>query len=159
MYKIESHEHEAKVVTCDRCGKQMSDDEPYDGYTNRTQIRFRAGYASLFGDGNKVEGDLCDECLYELLGSYLRIVEPNAAEAREWGDDPSQRIEDFFDMQARRIYARYQTPYAMAENVALILREWIDTCFDLKLKRTPVVMSEQRAAEASRSPSERGAAD
>ena len=103
MYKIEHHQHEAKVVVCDRCGKQMSDDDPYNGYNNRTQIRFRAGYASLFGDGNKVEGDLCDRCLYELLGPYLRIVEPDVTEAREWGDDPSQRIEDFFDMQARRV--------------------------------------------------------
>lgn len=52
MYKIETHNHEAKVVICDRCDKRMSDDEPYDGYNNRTQIRFRAGYASLFGDGS-----------------------------------------------------------------------------------------------------------
>lgn len=141
MYKIEPHEHQAKVVVCDRCGTRLSDDEPYAGYSNRTQIRFRAGYASLFGDGNKVEGDLCDRCLYELLGRYLRIVEPSEAEAREWGNDPSKPIDQFFDMRARRIYASYQTPYAMAEGVALILREWIDTCFDLKLKRTPVVVA------------------
>lgn len=159
MYKIEHHQHEAKIVVCDRCSKQMSDDDPRDGYTNRTQIRFRAGYCSLFGDGNKIEGDLCDRCLYELLGPYLRIVEPDVTEAREWCDDPSQRIESFFDMQARRVYARYQTPYAMAENVALILREWIDTCFDLKLKRTPVVMPEQPTADASQSQPQHGTTD
>lgn len=139
MYKIETHNHEAKVVICDRCGKRMSDDEPYDGYNNRTQIRFRAGYASLFGDGNKVEGDLCDKCLHDLLGPYLRIVEPTPNESEEYNADATAPIENFFDMQARRLYAPYQTPYAMAENVALILREWIDTCFDLKLKRTPVI--------------------
>lgn len=75
-----------------------------------------------------------------MLGCYLRVVEPTEAEAREWGNDPSKPIEQFFDMQARRIYPGYQTPYALAEDVALILREWIDTCFDLKLERTPVVM-------------------
>lgn len=149
MYTIESHEHQAKVVVCDRCGTRLSDDEPYAGYTNRTQIRFRAGYASLFGDGSKVEGDLCDHCLYELLGRYLRIVEPGEAEAREWGNDPSKPIDLFFDMQARRIYANYQTPYAMAEGLALILREWIDMCFDLKLKRTPVVMPPNLTGEGS----------
>lgn len=159
MYTIESHEHQAKVVVCDRCGTRLSDDEPYAGYTNRTQIRFRAGYASLFGDGNKVEGDLCDRCLFELLGRYLRIVEPSEAEARDWGNDPSKPIDEFFDMQARRIYANYQTPYAMVDGVALILREWIDTCFDLKLKRTPVVLPEQRAAEGSRHQPEHGTAD
>src|SRR5579875_951711 len=60
MYKIETHDRQVKIVVCDRCGKRMSEDEPFDGYNNRTQIRFRAGYASLFGDSNKVEGDLCD---------------------------------------------------------------------------------------------------
>lgn len=139
MYTIESHQHETKVVICDRCGKRMSEDEPYGGYNNRTQIRFRAGYASLFGDGNKIEGDLCDRCLYDLLGPYLRVVAMGASESDAYNADPAKPIEEFFDMQARRMYAPYQTPYAMAENVALILREWIDTCFDLKLKRTPVV--------------------
>lgn len=139
MYKIESHQHEAKVVICDRCGKRMADDEPYNGYNNRTQIRFRAGYASLFGDGNKIEGDLCDQCLHDLLGPYLRVVEPAPNESETYNANPATPIASFFDMQARRLYAPYQTPYAMAENVALILREWIDTCFDLKLKRTPVI--------------------
>lgn len=117
----------------------MREDQPFRGYTNRTQIRFRAGYGSLFGDSNKVEGDLCDACLHELLGPYLRIVEPDTTQARLWGDDPSKPIEEYFDMGARRVYAPYQTPYQMAENVALILREWIDSCFDLKLKRSPVL--------------------
>lgn len=47
-------------------------------------------------------------------------------------------LETFFGMQARRVYAPDQTPYAMAENIALTLREWIDSCFDLKWKRSPV---------------------
>jgi len=139
MYTIESHQHETKVVICDRCGKSMSEDEPYAGYNNRTQIRFRAGYASLFGDGNKVEGDLCDQCLHDMLGPYLRVVEADPSESDAYNADPATPIHEFFDMQARRVYAPYQTPYQMTENVALILREWIDTCFDLKLKRTPVI--------------------
>jgi len=139
MYTIETRERDTKVVTCDRCGKKMADDEPLGGYNNRTQIRFRAGYASLFGDGNKIEGDLCDRCLYELLGPYLRIVEPDPDESRWYNADPGTPIDSFFDMQARRLYAPYQTPLAMAENVVLILREWIDTCFDHKLKRMPVI--------------------
>lgn len=149
MYMIESHAHDVKVVTCDRCGTRMVEDDPIGGYSNRTQIRFRAGYASVFGDGNKVEGDLCDRCLFELLGPYLRIVEPDPSETRKWSEEPGNRLEEFFDAQARRLYAPYQTPYAMAENVALILREWIDTCFDLKLKRSPVVMPPNPAGPGS----------
>ena len=142
MYTIESSPRDVKVVTCDRCGTQLREDQPWDGYNNRTQIRFRAGYASLFGDGNKVEGDLCDRCLYELLGKYLRVVESSPDETRAWGEDHTGKpLESFFDMQARRVYAPYQTPYAMVENIALTLREWIDTCFDLKWKRSPVVLS------------------
>jgi hypothetical protein len=139
MYTIESRSRDVKVVTCDRCGAQMNEDNPASGYGNRTQVRFRAGYASLFGDGNRVEGDFCDQCLHDLLGRYLRIVEPDPKEARAYGDDPSRPIESLFDFQARRVYADYQTPYQMAEGVAMILRDWIDTCFDVKLRRRPVV--------------------
>jgi len=139
MYTIESRSRDVKVMTCDRCGTQMSEDNPASGYGNRTQVRFRAGYASLFGDGNRVEGDFCDQCLYDLLGRYLRIVEPDPKDSRAYGDDPSRPIENLFDFQARRVYADYQTPYQMAEGVAMILRDWIDTCFDLKLPRRPVV--------------------
>ena len=152
MHAIESRHHDVKVVTCDRCGKQMSEDEPRGGYNNRTQIRFRAGYASLFGDGNKVEGDLCDQCLYDVLGRYLRVVEPTPDEAQTYNSDPGTPLQDFFDMQARRVYAPYQTPYQMAENVALVLREWIDTCFDLKLKRTPVIPNTGLAPNAPPNP-------
>lgn len=134
MYTIESRNHDVKVAICDRCGKEMSEDAPYDGYGNRTQIRFRAGYASLFGDGNKVEGDLCDKCLYDVLGRYLRIVEPSPDEAKAYNSDPGTPLESFFEMQARRVYAPYQTPYQMVENVALILREWCMTMPDERTK-------------------------
>ncbi len=138
MYTIENHSKPVKVVTCDRCGKHMAEDAPATGYNNRTQIRFRAGYASLFGDGSKVEGDLCDACLYDLLGRYLRVVEPSPEEAKAFNADTAAPLESFFDMQARRVYAPYQTPYQMVENTLLILRDWIDACFDVQLKRSPV---------------------
>jgi hypothetical protein len=138
MHQIESRQHDVKVIHCDRCGKEMSEDKPWDGYNNRTQIRFRAGYCSLFGDGNKVEGDLCEQCLYDLLGRYMRVVEPSPDEAKAFNDEPGRPLESFFDMQARRPYAPYQTPYQMMENTMMTLREWIDTCFDVKLKRSPV---------------------
>ncbi|HEX7324957.1 MAG TPA: hypothetical protein VF292_06355 [Rhodanobacteraceae bacterium] len=138
MIAFEATPRDVKIVTCDRCGKALREDRPFEGYANRTQIRFRAGYGSLFGDGNKIEGDLCDACLYELLGPYLRVVAPSPAEARAASDDPSSPLEACFDYQARRLYAPYQTPWAIAENVALALREWIDTCFDLKWKRAPL---------------------
>jgi hypothetical protein len=139
MYQIESRQHDVKVVHCDRCGKEMSEDKPWDGYNNRTQIRFRAGYCSLFGDGNKVEGDLCDQCLVDLLGPYLRVVESNPVEAKQYSDLAYKPLDAYFDLQARRIYSPYQCQYQTAEDVACALRDWIDRQFAPGLKRTPVV--------------------
>ena len=38
-----------------------------------TSIGFVAGYASIFGDENRVELDLCESCLHDTLGMWLRI--------------------------------------------------------------------------------------
>lgn len=143
MYKIESHQHDVAVVVCDRCGKRMQDEEFDNAYNNRTQIRFRAGYASLFGDGNKVEGDLCDRCLYELLGPYLRVVESRPEEAKAYNNEPTTPLDAFFDMQGRRVYSPYQTQYQTAEELACALKDWIDKNFDPSLTRTPVISKAQ----------------
>ena len=34
------------------------------------------GYNSLFGDGERWQIDLCQTCMYELFGRYIRIL-PN----------------------------------------------------------------------------------
>ena len=36
-------------------------------------ISFDAGYGSIFGDGNRVEVDLCEACLRDTLGAWLRV--------------------------------------------------------------------------------------
>lgn len=144
MYKIESQQHDVTVIICDRCSRRMTEEAPDNDYNNRTQIRFRAGYASLFGDCNKVEGDLCDRCLYELLGPYLRIVEPSPEEAKAYNNDPHTPLDAFFDLQAKRVYSPYQTQFQTAEEVACAMRDWIDQHFDPKLKRTPVIAKAQK---------------
>jgi len=67
---IEVEEKTLKSITCDSCKKEYND--VYD-----TQeflfINFVGGYGSVFGDGNEVEGDICQYCVKELLGSALRI--------------------------------------------------------------------------------------
>lgn len=42
-------------------------------FHSMTLIGFNAGYDSLFGDGSRVEIDVCEPCLKEMLGSWLRV--------------------------------------------------------------------------------------
>jgi len=67
---------------CDRCGRAM-DSIALDGeWEERVSVSFRCGYFSEFGDGNLVEGDFCQHCVKEILGSWLRVTEDNPIEAK-----------------------------------------------------------------------------
>lgn len=61
-------------IRCDRCGKEVHRSEP--GFELMTSIGFDAGYDSIFGDGNRVEIDLCETCLRATLGTWLRVRAP-----------------------------------------------------------------------------------
>ena len=58
-------------IRCDRCGKAAERGEV--GFVEMTSIGFDAGYDSIFGDGNRVEVDLCEPCLRDTLGAWLRV--------------------------------------------------------------------------------------
>ena len=64
-------------IVCDRCGKEAQRDDSAFGLT--TPIGFLAGYASIFADGNRVEIDLCEPCLRDTLGTWLRITTPDTS--------------------------------------------------------------------------------
>ena len=61
--KIETMQSVSAVnqIKCDRCGK-VTERHELDFHA-MTSIGFSAGYASIFGDGNRVEIDLCEPCL------------------------------------------------------------------------------------------------
>lgn len=61
-------------IRCDRCGKEVHSNE--SGFEQMTSIGFDAGYGSIFGDGNRVEVDLCEPCLRATLGTWLRVRSP-----------------------------------------------------------------------------------
>jgi hypothetical protein len=86
-----------EIVVCDRCSREMVPDGSDCEHQERITIRFRAGYGSVFGDGNLVEADLCQHCLQEVLGKYLRIVE----------DDPCAPDHKLRE-EASRAYQEYQ---------------------------------------------------
>jgi len=71
-YKTEIKEHlSLSSVVCDKCGKTMND--AYE-IQECLSIHEQCGYGSVFGDGNEIELDLCQDCLKELLGDYIRVI-------------------------------------------------------------------------------------
>lgn len=62
---------ELDYITCDRCKKTYDDImeiQEFLCYEND------AGYGSIMGDGNKLRAELCQHCVKEVLGPYIRIV-------------------------------------------------------------------------------------
>lgn len=132
-----SHERSFGYAVCDRCGLVMDEADHKSGYNNLALLRFRAGFASRFGEGSYVEGDFCDACLFELLAPYTRTID----------DSQVPDSLEYFRIQApRRLFLEHQVAGAMAEGVLMTLQEWIDRSFDPTFKRRPAA---SRAAAAS----------
>ena len=69
MVEVESRT--IKSVICDECGQEFTDILDIQEFHF---IQFIGGFASIFGDGNKVESQICQDCLYDLLGGALRVL-------------------------------------------------------------------------------------
>lgn len=82
------------AAVCDRCGREM---QKHDGeWEERISIAFRGGYDSIFGDGNTVELDLCQHCIKEVLGQWIRVTEQASVsidEAMDFVEASNKRIE------------------------------------------------------------------
>lgn len=94
---------EEEIVVCDRCHREMGADSTDFELQERTAIRFRAGYGSVFGDGNLVEADICQHCLKEVFGKYLRITEDHPF-------DPQHKLSD----EASNAYQEHQLQQILA---------------------------------------------
>jgi len=66
-----------RAMTCDRCGTRA--ENPDTEFFEFISIAYKAGYGSIFGDGNRVEIDLCQTCLKATLGRWIRIREDERA--------------------------------------------------------------------------------
>ena len=68
--KLQTHSV-LNTITCDRCGLTAHAD---DGSTEEfLSIDKIGGYFSSFGDGATIQLDLCQSCLNETLGQWIRI--------------------------------------------------------------------------------------
>lgn len=56
---------------CDRCGSEAGRQEAaFQEFASIDQV---AGYGSVFGDGNRIQLELCPTCLKELVGAWIRV--------------------------------------------------------------------------------------
>jgi len=56
-------------MTCDRC--HITEDDVLE-MQEWLKLDILGDYASLLGDGERWELDLCQKCFHELLGQYMR---------------------------------------------------------------------------------------
>ena len=62
-------------TTCDKCG--LTACHSGEGVLDAQEFihwRRTGGYTSVFGDGSVLELDLCQGCIKELLGEYIRVT-------------------------------------------------------------------------------------
>jgi hypothetical protein len=63
-------------IVCDVCKKEYKKGETdIDGEIQEfTHIAFTGGWGSIFGDGSHFSCDICQHCMKEKLGEYIREV-------------------------------------------------------------------------------------
>lgn len=71
MKKVQVEKEYIDYIICDKCGRKL-DPEDFLEFQERLSIRFCGGYGSIFGDLNEMSCDLCQYCVKELLGDYLK---------------------------------------------------------------------------------------
>ncbi len=64
---------EETALVCDRCGREITPEE-HSEWGEALRLRFTGGYGSVFGDGSRVEADLCQHCVKELIGPFCRAL-------------------------------------------------------------------------------------
>ncbi|MEX3932163.1 hypothetical protein AB4Y32_10190 [Paraburkholderia phymatum] len=65
--------YEVSACTCDRCGRRMTPDDADREWHERVSIACHGGFHSIFGDGCAISVDLCQHCVRDTLGEWLRI--------------------------------------------------------------------------------------
>lgn len=62
------------VVICDVCKKEFSYEKDDMEIQEFVYIKFRGGYSSVFGDGTRIQLDICQHCIKEKLGEFINSV-------------------------------------------------------------------------------------
>lgn len=65
---------ELQSITCDKCNTVIDVDDQLE-FQEVLSITRIGGFASVWGDGTKVDVDLCQTCAHEMLMPYARTVD------------------------------------------------------------------------------------
>lgn len=64
------------TLLCDCCGREATIDGSDFEAQAFVSLNFVGGYNSIFGDGTQVCLDICQYCLNEKLGAWLKTSKP-----------------------------------------------------------------------------------
>ena len=70
--KVETTQEVQQALICDVCKKEFDFKKDIMDIQESVRIRYTGGYGSVFGDGNVIEIDICQNCFKEKLGDYVR---------------------------------------------------------------------------------------
>lgn len=73
--KIRKFIKEPVEIKCDICGNVYDIDDNIIETQEFLNIDFVGGYGSVFGDMNRVQCDICQHCLYDMISKYAIIKE------------------------------------------------------------------------------------
>jgi hypothetical protein len=72
MKRFEEKPAESLVsLKCDCCGRESRIGDDYEA-SEFVSLDFVGGYKSIFGDGTQVSIDICQYCLKDKLGTWLK---------------------------------------------------------------------------------------
>ena len=80
-----------KQLQCDRCHR-LTEEGDWE-FKEFFSIEHTAGYSLVFGDGNLISIDLCQHCVKELLGPWLRLAIPAISDLESF--DPERHGGEF----------------------------------------------------------------
>ena len=70
-------------------------------WQERFIVSFRAGYGSVFGDGNYIEGDFCQECIQAVLGKWLRVIDDDPFEPKHKPANEAEKMLQTYQHEKR----------------------------------------------------------
>jgi len=66
---------EPASIACDRCGRSAENESKNLEFEEYLSIDHACGYGSIIGDGIRLQLDLCQYCVKELLSPFARLAE------------------------------------------------------------------------------------
>ena len=62
-------------IVCDKCGEKYNVEDDCLEAQEFLHIRFTGGYGSVFGDMSRIQCDICQHCLFEMIKDIFHIKE------------------------------------------------------------------------------------